>query len=497
MRVSRFIGLVAAAMLGAAAQTTVQATAQVTAQDTSAPAPVIDYWIGDLAYSGTVQKDASLNLNGGNLNFDLGRSDPVNGTARFKVWLPEDGVPRLQIGECVTALRPAKQGITFQGGGAFVPDYAYTNTSPTCGLQPGEVITKRSDTLTPTADGIRYAYAATNHIEQPYRGKITLSGEALLRPVYKTAPKVVQPSPGSAQMAASEQRAATAPASTFNAAATGSPRTVANADLGARQTMLPTDPLDGLDLFAASGLAEKTIRNFVEGYLGDKIVFMPIRQQTATSFQTRKPVNDYLVPFCAKKNSYCKAPYSTIDGAWVVRTSNLGIRHYVYYHSDEMRTGVYCRLLDNGFDCRPPGPGFVANERMFLTDKNTYGIINSVIPGYDDSPRRFATATPVSASNPHAKCLSYRAVDSYVDTLTEDGRLVKSEHTSTTFDVVNTCNYDIRVAFQGGAAGGCSQTWTGIISDALFGERQNFSLRPNAFHNIGSCRGVITQVEKK
>lgn len=460
----------------------------------AAPAPVVDYWTGDMTVTGQMTKDASFGLNGNNLNFDFGRSDPINGTVRIKVWVPEDGVPRLQIDRCVTALRPAKAGVTFETGGGFVPDYTYTNTPVNCGLQNGEVIVKRSDTMTRTAEGIRYVYTGENKIAQPYNGKATLKGDAMLRPVFKPVPP-----PVNTQLAEAEQHAMSgAPAQSANAGPVpAAPRSVAYAQMGDRQTMLPGDKLDGLSLFEASGLSEEAIRSFVESYLGDKITFMPIRQQGAKSFQTGKTVTDYLVPFCARKKSWCKAPFSTIDGAWVARAGSNGISHYIYYHSDEIQSGVYCKLLQNGFDCRPPPPGFVANQRMFLTEKNTYGLINSVVPGYDSSPRRFATATPISDTNPNGKCLSYSPVDSYVDTITDTGRVVKTEHTGTTYELRNACSHTIRTVVQLGAAGGCSQTWMGIIADTLLGERQNFSLRPGGGYNVGSCRGVITKAERE
>ena len=175
--------------LSAVAQ--VQAVAAARPAAAEQPAPVVDYWTGDLSVTGQFKKDAAFALNGSTLNFNLGQTEPLSGTVRIKVWMPEDGVARLQINDCVTALRPAA-GVDFSTGGAFTPDYAYTNTPVNCGLQPGEVIVKRSDTLTPTAEGIRYAYASENKMANP-KGKATISGETLLRPVFKPMPKPPRP----------------------------------------------------------------------------------------------------------------------------------------------------------------------------------------------------------------------------------------------------------------------------------------------------------------
>lgn len=170
-------------------------------QIAAAPAPVIDYWVGDMQLAGQVQRDASFSLSGNNLNFDLGRSDPINATARFKVWVPDDGIVRLQIGNCITAMRPAKAGVSLQTGGLFVPDFASVGTAPNCGLAPGEAILQRSDTLALTQSGIQYAYSAVNHVEQPYKGKATIKGQTLLLPVYKPIPKPAPPPRPTVQMA--------------------------------------------------------------------------------------------------------------------------------------------------------------------------------------------------------------------------------------------------------------------------------------------------------
>lgn len=168
---------------------------------------VVDYWIGDLNFSGRAQQDGAVNLNGGTLSFNTGRSDPVNGQARIKVWVAEDGVPRLQINNCVSALFPAQNNVTFETGGLFTPDLAYAGSSPRCGMEQGEVVVEQSNVLTPTAEGIHYSYRGLNRIENPYTGRVTIAGEALLRPVYRRVPP---PSISSSRAAAQPQQAAPA-----------------------------------------------------------------------------------------------------------------------------------------------------------------------------------------------------------------------------------------------------------------------------------------------
>lgn len=196
---TRGLGILAIAVVGAALPSgaqapQVQTAAAVTAaEQPAAPVPVVDYWTGDLNVTGQFRKDPSLALNGSTLNFSLGgAAEPINGSVRIKVWTPEDGVVRLQINDCVTALRPAVAGGDLTTGGAFTPDFAFTNTPVNCGLQQGEVIVKRSDVLTPTAEGIRYAYSSENKLANP-KGTGKMSGEGLLRPVFKPIPKPPRP----------------------------------------------------------------------------------------------------------------------------------------------------------------------------------------------------------------------------------------------------------------------------------------------------------------
>src|SRR5690242_13674892 len=40
---------------------------------------VVDYWIGDFAVTGVAKKNGGFSLNGNNLNFNTGQSEPVNG----------------------------------------------------------------------------------------------------------------------------------------------------------------------------------------------------------------------------------------------------------------------------------------------------------------------------------------------------------------------------------------------------------------------------------
>jgi len=177
----------------------------------------IDYWIGDMRFTGTAQQDAGLNFSGNTLNFNSGRSDPVNGQVRIKLWVPEDGVPRLQIDKCVSALFPAKTGVTFATGGLFTPDLAYAGSPPRCGLAAGEEVLKQTNTLTPRTDGILYAYTGENRIQSPYTGKANIKGEVLLRPVYKPLPPPPAPPPPPVQVAAPAP--APAPATTAAPAA--------------------------------------------------------------------------------------------------------------------------------------------------------------------------------------------------------------------------------------------------------------------------------------
>jgi hypothetical protein len=162
------------------------------------PEQVVDYWVGDLKFSGTMKKDGGLNLNGNTLSFNLGQSEPLNGEARIKVWLAADGVPRLQINDCVSALFPEQPGTTLETGGLFVPDLAYAGSPTRCGLNEGEVVVKQTNRLTPQPDGLVFSYTGENTIQYPYKGRAELTGSVLLRPVYK---QVRQPAQGASAAA--------------------------------------------------------------------------------------------------------------------------------------------------------------------------------------------------------------------------------------------------------------------------------------------------------
>lgn len=151
---------------------------------------VVDYWIGDLNFSGTFKRDGGLNLSGNTLNFNLGQSEPINGQARVKVWIADDGIPRLQLNDCVSALFPEQPGATLETGGVFVPDLAYAGSPPNCGMSEGEVVVKQTNRLTPQTDGLVYSYSGENRLQYPNKGRAEISGSTLLRPVYR---RVQQP----------------------------------------------------------------------------------------------------------------------------------------------------------------------------------------------------------------------------------------------------------------------------------------------------------------
>jgi hypothetical protein len=154
-------------------------------------APVLIGYAGEMQYSGQFREEPRFNLNGSNLNFQLGQAEPVNGRISIRLWLGKDGQPRLQMGRCVSVLVPVSADANFERGGAFRADQALAGTAPNCGLSQGEVIEQWTNTLTPNAEGITYTYTSVNRLSQPRRGKANVRGEVLLKPVYTQPPRVM------------------------------------------------------------------------------------------------------------------------------------------------------------------------------------------------------------------------------------------------------------------------------------------------------------------
>ncbi len=163
------------------------ATAQVTAS-TSASPPV-EYWVGDYQYSGRAIQNGGIGLSGNTLNFSTGTSQPINGAYQLRVWLGEDGVPRIASDQCTAALFPAQDesGADLQSGGRFVEDYAYAGSRSDCGKNPGDVDVEAWVDIVPTSEGLQLRGHLVRRIQQPYAGRIEAQGSGLLRPVYRRA----------------------------------------------------------------------------------------------------------------------------------------------------------------------------------------------------------------------------------------------------------------------------------------------------------------------
>jgi len=110
--------------------------------------------------------------------------------AGVKLWIPADGIPRLQAGKCVSALfpDPRNPGATWQTGGYFVEDYAYAGSDPTCGGQSGDVDMESWLHLDPNASGVKITSRLVRKTAKPDSKKLDLQGEGLLRPVYRPKP---------------------------------------------------------------------------------------------------------------------------------------------------------------------------------------------------------------------------------------------------------------------------------------------------------------------
>lgn len=195
------VALAMAAMAGSGHDAVAQRVAAPAVGQSAAPGPdmVVDYWIGDLTFSGQAREDSGIGFSGSSLNFNIGRTENVSGQARITLWIDEDGIARRRIGDCVAAMFPEKAGTTIETGGLFKPDLAYVGTSPRCGMAQGEEVVSQTNRITPHAEGLLYAYTGENTIQQPFKGKVSIKGEVILRPVYKSiAPPAQLASTGSA-----------------------------------------------------------------------------------------------------------------------------------------------------------------------------------------------------------------------------------------------------------------------------------------------------------
>lgn len=145
----------------------------------SADGRVVDYWIGDFPLGGKITRSGAAQSE---------QAAPTN--TRVKLWLHEDGVPRISAGACTAGLFPAKGegAITLQTGGKFIEDLAYAGSAKNCGKNAGDVDVEVWDVLTPTAEGMQISVRVVRNIVLPYPGRLEVEGQGVLRPIYKRVP---------------------------------------------------------------------------------------------------------------------------------------------------------------------------------------------------------------------------------------------------------------------------------------------------------------------
>lgn len=165
----------------------------------------VDYWSGDLDVTGTAEETG-----GGSQSFTA--SMPV------RIWIEDDGVPRMAVEECISALFPVDKGASLARGGLFREDLEYAGSEPDCGMNPGDKELEEKIVITPDGRGLRIDYAYRWSFTDPYTGTGEASGVAVLAPTFKAAtpapaPKLAaaDPAPAPAPTVAAPDTLASAP----------------------------------------------------------------------------------------------------------------------------------------------------------------------------------------------------------------------------------------------------------------------------------------------
>lgn len=148
-----------------------------------------------------------------------GTAQPVEATIAMKIWVDEDGVPRLKSDDCVSVLLPIDEGATLARGGRFEEDLELAGSDPNCGMNPGDEQLSEVFELSMRGDTLDIHYTYEWSFKEPYAGQGEATGDATLRASYKPSPARAKPAPAPEPAPAPAEPAAVAAAAPPSAAA--------------------------------------------------------------------------------------------------------------------------------------------------------------------------------------------------------------------------------------------------------------------------------------
>lgn len=155
---------------------------EVTETAVLAPQRIIDFWSGEMDIAGTVTPEG-------------GTAQPVEATIAMKIWVDEDGVPRLKSDDCVSVLLPIDEGATLARGGRFEEDLELAGSDPNCGMNAGDEQLSEVFELAMRGDTLDIHYTYEWSFKEPYAGQGEATGDATLRASYKPTRAPAKPAP--------------------------------------------------------------------------------------------------------------------------------------------------------------------------------------------------------------------------------------------------------------------------------------------------------------